>query len=306
MRSASSYWYSRRGQRVYQAFPDHWTIHPDEDELLTLLREKRAVALRYSTAFDAPLGLASYHMVFERPTYGFSDVGSKTRSQVRRGLKNCAVEPIEFERIAQEGWPLHCDTLGRQGRQLRLSVQDWRRRWLAAAELPGFEAWGALIHGRLVASEITFQMDDWCYFVYQQCHREFLRAKIPNALTFAVTERIVGRPGIRAIFCGMHSLDAPTSVDEFKLLMGFTAKPVRQRIIFHPWLRPVINRASHALVKYVKKRRPSDPVISKAEGMIRFYLDGKRPIQQQTLPEQLRKPAIDLPVPPTATYLQNE
>ena len=55
VRTTSSYWYDA-SPRIYQAFPYHWLIQPTEIELLSLLRQKRAIALRYSTPIESPLG----------------------------------------------------------------------------------------------------------------------------------------------------------------------------------------------------------------------------------------------------------
>ena len=244
--------------------------------------------MRYSTSLDAPTGRVSYHAVYEKPTYDFCDIGTRTRSQVRRGLKSCAIEPITLEQLADQGWPLHCDTLGRQGREVRIDREDWRRRWLSAADLPGFSVWGAFIDKRLVASQVTFKMGAWCYFIYSQTDRESLKLKVSNAMIFHVTRETISQPDVQAIFIGMHSLDAPASVDDFKFLMGYAAKPVRQQVVFHPWLRPAINRYTYTMVKGLKSFRTGHPALRKAEGLIRFYLEGQRPLQEQTLPPVLQ------------------
>ena len=285
--SASSYWYSQ-GPRVYQAFPYHWLIHPAEEELREFLSRQKAIALRYSTSLDAAHGCLSYHAVYQRPCYGLEDLGQWARKNVRRGLRNCQVEPISFGRLAEDGWGLQLDTLERQGRRLKLSRETWTRRCLAAAGLPGFEAWGALLDGRLAASVITFEMGDWCYMLYQQCLHQYLQAHVNNAVSFVVTQRMISRPHIHSILYGLHSLDAPPSVDEFKFRMGYTAKPVRQRAVFHPWLRPVAVRASYAVVKALTRLRPGNPTLSKTEGMMRFFLHGRLPISEQPVPQPLQ------------------
>jgi hypothetical protein len=287
VRTPSSYWHSQ-GPRVFQAFPYHWTVRLSEEELTSLLREHGIIAARYSTAPDAPLGCLSYHVVYEKPTYDFEDLGKWARKNVRRGLRNCAVEPVPFELLAREGWSLQQDTLDRQGRHLRVSREEWRRRCESAAALPGFEAWGALVQGTLAASVMTFQMGDCGYMLYQQCRREFLTAHVNNALSFVVTKTLISRAALRSIFYTLHSLDAPAEMDEFKLRMGYTAKPVRQRVVFHPRLAPLLNPATHALLKLAKRLRPGSPLVSKAEGMVRFYIEGKRPAEQQLVPKPLR------------------
>jgi len=287
VRTASSYWHDQ-GPRVYQAFPYHWVIQPPEEELDDFLLANPAVGLRYSTPPSAARGYLSYHAVYEKQSYGFEDLGQWARKNVRRGLKNCGVEPISFERLADEGWELQCDTLDRQGRDLRLSRETWQRRCRAAADLPGFEAWGALVEGRLGASVITFTMEDCCYLLYQQCHRDYLPAHVNNALGFVVTRTMIARPHIRSILYGLHSLDAPASVDEFKFRMGYEAKPVRQRVVFHPWLAPWMNRVSHLAARLLLRLGPGNPTLAKTEGMIRFYLEGLRPAHEQTPPEPLQ------------------
>jgi hypothetical protein len=287
VRTPSSFWHSH-GPRVFQGFPYHWIIRPSEEELTSLLREHGIIAARYSTAPDAPLGCLSYHVVYEKPTYDFDDLGKWTRKNVRRGLRNCAVEPISFARLAREGWALQQDTLERQGRHVRITREDWRRRCESAATLAGFEAWGALVGGALAASVMTFQMGDCCYLLYQQCRREFLTAHVNNALSFVVTRALRGRAAVRAIFYSLHSLDATPSMDEFKLRMGYTAKPVRQRVVFHPRLAPLFNPVTHAMLKLAKRLRPGSPLLSKTEGMVRFYIEGKRPADRQIKPEPLR------------------
>jgi hypothetical protein len=203
---------------------------------------------------------------------------------VRAGLKTGSVQPIPFEQLAQDGWRLEQDTAERQGRRTLFDEQSWHIRCMAAADLLGFEAWGVLTDGRLVASLLTFQMDDCCEMISQQCHRDYLQARVNHALAFGVTETMVNRAGIRSIFYALHSLDAPPSVDEFKFRMGYVAKPVRQRVVFHPWLAPLAHRASHACLRQALRRYPSDPRLSKAEGMLRFYLQGRRPLHEQNWP----------------------
>ena len=288
IRTESSYWVDF-GPRVFQAFPYHWLISPTQDELNGLLRRNKIIGLRYSAHVDSPLGFLSYHAVYEGDTYDIGTLSTWGRKNVRRGLKNCDVGPIPFERLAAEGWELQLDTLDRQARvhNVRGVRAEWERRCLSAKGLPGFEAWGAFVEGRLGASVITYLMGDCVYMLYQQCHRDFLKEHVNNALGFVVTESMVRRPEVKSILYGLHSLDAPPSVDEFKFRMGYRAKPVRQRVVFHPWLRPAFNRITYAAIKKAAGLT-KHPGLSKVEGLIRFYREGRRPTDKQDVPEVLR------------------
>jgi hypothetical protein len=293
VRTTSSFWYEA-SPRVFQAFPYHWLIQPLEDEVSQFLRHHGAIGLRYSAPVDSRAGRISYHAIYDQPDYSLGGLDRRSRQNIRKGLRNCTVEPISFECLAEEGWLLEKDTEDRQGRQMALSKESWQRRCLSAADLPGFEAWGALVDGRLVASLLTVQVEDWCEMISQQCRRDYLSARVNNALCFFVTQTIVKRASVGSIFYTLQSLDAPPSVDEFKFRMGYKARPVRQRVVFHPWLSPVFTRISHAAVKRLLSRYPDQPTLAKTEGMLRFYLEGSRPLQEQTWPECLTPCMPDL------------
>jgi len=287
VRTTSSFWYDA-GPRVYQAFPYHWLIRPSARELRELLIGKRAVALRYSTPFDAPDGKVSYHVVLEHSTpYTLETLRAQARNGVRRGLSCCQVERIPFERLAEEGWVLQQDTLDRQGRCRSMSQADWQRICLAAKDLPGFEAWGAIVEGELAASVLTARIDDTCGVPYAQSLRKYLNKYVNNALFYTFSRELLSRPGVNMIFYGLHSLDAPESVDEFKFRMSLTAKPVRQRVVFSPLLMPACNSAGYAIVGRLLHRYPDNPTLAKAEGMLRFHLQEKCPADRQDWPECL-------------------
>jgi hypothetical protein len=287
-RTESSYWVNL-GKRVYQAFPYHWLIQPEEAELQEFIQSQKALALRYSTFLEAPVGCLSYHATYDHPSYDLNNLGKWARKNVRRGLKNCEIEEISFSRLAKEGWQLQVDTLDRQGRRVSMSTRLWERLCLSMVDLSGFKAWGAIVQGQLAASVVTFQMDDCGYMLYQQFHRRYIQDHVNNALSFSVTKWLMEQKPIHSILYGLHSLDAPASVDEFKFRMGYVAKPVRQRVVFHPWIKPCINHVSHALVRNLLKLTPGNPTLAKAEGMMRFYLEGLRPLEDQNCPEILRK-----------------
>lgn len=288
IRTPSSYWHSQQ-LRVYQAFPFHWVIDPPEEELELLMRQNGTIGLRYSAPLKASLGCVSYHVVYEQSTYDINQLGKRTRHNIRLGLRDCDIAPLSFKCLAgAEGWRLRCDTLERQQRELGWSRKNWEKSWLLAADLPGFEAWGAFVGNSLAASQVTFQMEDCCYLVHQQSLREHHKQLVNKALSFKVIETMTGRPSVKSFFFGLHSLDAPAGVDGFKFLMGCSAKPVRQRIVFHPLLAPCFNRFTNAVVNSVRLLRPRNRTLSKASGMISFYLDGKRPIREQTIPEPVR------------------
>jgi hypothetical protein len=284
--SPSAYWYDVV-PGVYQAFPYHWLIEPSNEELCQVMRETRGYGLRYSAPLRASVGKISYHVVYSGPGYGMEQITRQARQAALKGIEYSEIKPISFTCLAEEGWILRAETLARQGRSKAENHDWWRKLCLSAEGLPGFEAWGAIREGKLVAALLAFITNGCCIWLNQQSRTEYLKFGINNALTFVFTQKALARPGIKELFYGFQSLDAPRGVDEFKFRMGYTAKPIRQRILLHPVSKLAVNRVTLAAIEYLSCRFLRSPSLRKAAGMIRFYLEGKRPLAKQIWPECL-------------------
>lgn len=296
VRTDSSFWYEA-GPRIYQAIPYHRIIDPPWAELRGLLRDHRAIGLRYSSPVDAAEGRLGYHVINANKNYDLAQLSKKARYDVRQGLAYAVVEPISFSRLAMEGWSLRGHTLERQGRTAAETLAWWQCLCGSAENLPGFETWAAIHEGKLVASLIACTIDDCCSILYQQSLTDALPFGVNNALTYCFTKAALARPGVAKVFYGLSSLDAGESVDKFKFRMNYVAQPTRQRVVFHPWIRWLANGMSQRLLMTAKRRLPERSAISKAEGMVRFYVEGKKELAVQTWPDCLMKMRTQLLVP---------
>ena len=282
-RTKSSYWYDA-GPRVLQAFPYHWLITPDKKECNELMLKHGIIALRYSTPLEAPAGMVSYHIVLQ-PPYSLDGLKTQTRNGIKRGLEHFQISQISFERLATEGWALQYDTLARQDRLRSMNQGEWQKLCRSAEGLPGFEAWAASASGKLAAAVIVCRIEDVFDVPYAMSRTCCLRDHVNNALFYSVSCNLLNREGISHIFFTVQSLDAPANVDEFKFRMGFESRAVRQRVDFHPFLSPFVTPRLHNWIQRLLKRDLSNPFLAKAEGMLHFHVEGKRPLAEQTWPE---------------------
>jgi hypothetical protein len=282
--TASSYWYDA-APRVYQAFPYHWLIEPDDQELNELLIRNNAICLRYSCPIDAPIGKISYHIICEDRGYNLLPQPRKIRQAINKGLKFAPISIIPISRLATDGWELRKQTLSRQGRGKAETPKWWLNLCRSAQSLPGFEAWGAIHEGKLVSSFLAFRCEDCYTLLMQQSSTSYLQTGINNAIFFTVVNQALSYQGVSKIFIALQSLDAPASVDQFKFRMGFQAKPVRQRVVFNHRLSHILNPLTHGLLRGIVRAFPSYPAIAKMEGLLRFYLEGKKPLDKQVWPE---------------------
>ena len=288
IRTPSSFW-SEASNRVYQAFPYHWVINPSQDEIIELFKKTKLIALRYSTSLASSSGQISYHVIYDKTSYPLSSLCKKARHDVTKGLLHASHEPISLRRLAFDGWDLRYETLLRQGRQHAETRAFWEKMCLSAEGLPGFESWGAIHNGELVSALLSFTLEDSVSVLYQQSKTDHLGFGVNNALIYEFTCNVLQRPEVCCIFYGLHSLDAPPGVDQFKFRMGYTAKPVRQRVVFNPVFQPFINHFSLRLIQKMQKYWSGNYTLNKAEGMFRFYLSGKRKLYEQSWPEVLNE-----------------
>jgi hypothetical protein len=164
---------------------------------------------------------------------------------------------------------------------------EWEQICRAADGLPGFEAWAATSNGELAGAVIICRIEDVFNVPYAMSHSRFLGDHVNNALFYSISCELLNRENVNGIFFTVQSLDAPTNVDEFKFRMGFEPKAVRQRVDFHPFLNPFATPTLHAFSLKLLQRDPSNPPLAKAEGMLRFHVEGKRVISEQSQPECL-------------------
>ncbi len=292
--SPSSCWQSA-ARGIFQAFPYHQLITPSEEELKQVFRTGGVLALRYSAPLAAPVGKLSYHVVCSRPSYGLDQVTRQTRQNILKGLGHAVIERVSFTRLAHEGWPLRAETLARQGRLKAENEAWWKKLCLSAEGLPGFEAWGASHKGQLTAALIAFLAGDCFLMVYQQSLTAHMKFGINNALAFVFTQSALARPGVKKLFYGLESLDASWEVDEFKLRMGYSLETVRQRVVFHPALRPLLKPVTLTVTDFLGSKLHGFANIVKAAGMLRFYLEGNRPLWDQECPKCLLEERESLP-----------
>ncbi len=285
---AGSHWVEL-APRVFQAFPFHGVIHPDENALKTMVRKLSAIGLRYSAPLESPEGMISYHVVYAGKDYSLETLPSKARYDVRKGLSSFRVEPIALARLAAEGWDVRRETLVRQGRTEAEHQPWWEKMCRSADGLPGAESWGAMDAqtGKLAGALLAFTCDNCFCILFQQSRTEYLRLGVNNVLAHVATKNALARNGIAEVFYGLHSLDAPASVDDFKFRMGFSARPVRQRVVFHPWFAPFFNATSHRVLRGLRARFPERAALAKAEGMLRFQIEGRKPLADQAWPDAL-------------------
>lgn len=270
----SGYWYDAN-RFFYLAAPPHRVYDPPAGDLRRLLRRPPCLGARFGAPLSGP-GKLSYQIVCDNRSYDLDALSANVRSKIRRGLKRTRVEPVPFAVVAAEGRRAHEDTLARQSRDGVLAGTKWDRLWAAAAATAGMEAWGAWVGDVLAAFLLTVRFEDGVDFLLARSRNDELNAYPNNALIFAVTQKLLVQEGVPEITFGLEALEPVGPLDQFKFSMGFRARPLRQRIVFHPLLRAVLRRQPiRKLVWRWMDQHGREAVFwRKAAGLLRFAEEG--------------------------------
>lgn len=270
----SAYWYDA-SRYVYLSAPSHRLYEPGPDELREVIRQPGCLGAR----FAAPLatnGKLSYQIVCDDPSYGLETLSANVRSKVRRGLKRCEVGPVPFATLVHAGRKAHEDTLARQGRDGSWAGEKWDRFWSAAKATPGMEGWGAWCGEALAAFLVTVSFDDGVEFLLARSSNDSLGAYPNNVLIFHVTQEMLRRRQAPQITFGLESLEPVGPLDQFKFGMGFHARPLRQRVVFHPLLHALVRRRSlrNLFLRWSEWRGREAVFWRKVGGLLRFAEEG--------------------------------
>lgn len=262
----SCWWYAPYGQRrLFHAFPNHRLITPSAAELKQVFQANpEAYAVRFLSPTTAAGGAESFQWTC-RQTFELEALDSKDRNTVRKGLKNCTVRQLSFDELARDGETAQLDTLRRLGRELK-SLSTTQR----LSQHRAYQAWGAFVEDQLAAFAINLRVENWVHIQVNRSATELLKFNPNNALLYVMTQQLLTDPEVEAVSYGWEPLAPLTTLDRFKLSMGYVKEPVRQNIVLAPWLRYAVNPLTRRLIRQAATWRSGDQRLQRLAGVCRY------------------------------------
>ena len=297
--SPSGHWYDIN-RSFYESIPPFRVISPDRSELDRVLRQHRAIGLKYCAPQDHS-GKPSWFYVCEDADYDLTSLHPKMRNKVRQGMRKCTVRPIDFEFLRDRGLPLNRDTLERQGRDdpAFSQLDDWARVCQAGQQTEGAGAWGAFAGEKLAAYMITFITGDYFNILHQMSSTELIKTRANNALAFVATQQMLATPGIKGVSYGQASIRGLPGLEEYKVRLGYEERPMTYVVILHPMLRPLLlGRAGDVLLAGLNRFFSDSDIVKRINGVVgiarqsldaglasdeNFEFDGRSENAQETL-----------------------
>jgi len=262
---AGTFWYEVH-RMVFISLPYERAIRPTNLDLLKLFSRTPALVLRYPVEVSDVNGNGTGGvLVCERKGYDLDALQPKARNQTRKGLRECTIERVEFNALADMGYRLNEETWERQGRtSTDLPRIRWQKYCQAAARTRDMEAWGAFVQGRLAAFVVCALVERSYNILHQSSSTELLSHYPNNALAFTVTKRALEQTGVDRVGYGLKSVENTGGLEHFKLAMGYSLRPLDERIVLHPMLRVCLALGGRQVLKWAAARRPDSDFWRKA------------------------------------------
>lgn len=210
-------------------FPAYYEL--DRHEARSLLKASGAWFIRYS-ASPCDHETSWWFVVCDR--YDPASVNAKTRSEIRRGRRECTVEQIDAEWLAANGYPCYYAAFRRYRRQTPLSEDGFKGLILGTIGGP-FSYWGVFCAGRLAG---------YCQCIIEgrqaatniaKYHPDYLRHRSAYALNDELIQKYVVGEGM-VLNNGNRSVAHDTNYQDVLMKLGFRRQFCRMDLVYAPRL----------------------------------------------------------------------
>jgi hypothetical protein len=110
---------------------------------------------------------------------------------------------------------------------------------------------------------------DDCFSILLQASASAYLDQCPNnALIFTVTKLKLSQQAVAKVSYGLNSIDYTPGLEHFKLRMGFTKSPLKERIVLNPMATPLLALGGRKIIGRVARKHPHSDLWRKASTIL--------------------------------------
>lgn len=264
---------------------------PDPGEVQQTLWRGRAAVLSYLLEPDAHHPANAWFYVCSNREYSLDHLSSAMRRNVRRGLRELRIEPINLDQLLEYGAQAFCDTRRRIGLSDG-TCRNFRRRytsWGKCSEHVFLGAWkGDILAAFLSIAEVA----DWAEFEGSFSCDSLLHLRPNDTLRFYALSYYLLEREFRIVSSGISSIqstDNQSGLHNFMMKCGFEARSVHRAFVLHPLLLPIPNRLVHSAIKTMVRFKPKNRLLRKANGVLTSILEKNNWVETERVKTVQRK-----------------
>ncbi len=196
------------------------------------------------------------------------------RRNVRRGLKELRIVPINSDELLAHGVKAFCDTRRRNGLSDG-TPEEFKKRFTLRARSQGHVFHGAWKDDQLAAFLSIIEVDNWAEIEGCFSMNDLLKTRPNEALFYSILNYYLVEKKCQVVTYGLSSIQTESNVaglHAFKAKVGFLAKPVHRVFVIHPLLRPFANQIVLLGLDAALRLRPDNRVLRKVRGMLALML----------------------------------
>jgi hypothetical protein len=185
----------------------------EKNEIAKVLAESGAPLVMWTYDFDT-IKSEWWWIIGERP-YSLDKLGSKTRYNIRNGLKHCKVQLITGRFLADNGYNCYRSAMRRHTQTIPLSESEFKEIMPGHDSTEAAKIWGVFIHDQLIGYGVYLIVED---IVNQQeaiFDPLYFRHHSSFALIHTITEYYLNEKKCCYITTGMRSISHETQFEDF-------------------------------------------------------------------------------------------
>jgi len=249
---------------------------PSDDQIRRALWSARSPVATYVRPPDDSHPQNAWLYVCQNRQYCLEDLGARARRDARRALRELRFEFADPRTLVEHGLHCFCDTRARVGLSDG-TLEVFKSTYGRFGGNPADALLVAWKGDSLAAYMALTVVDDWLD-IWPYATNEHLRACPVNGLIHVALDHFLVKQNYRLINYGLSSIQEVSSamgLHQFKMKVGFECLPVHRAFVFHPLLKPFVNRAALWGLRACKRLRPGSPALRKAAGLLATHLGSK-------------------------------
>lgn len=216
------YWVSRGSRKLLTYIGPPLKKNLDSQAVQEFLHKKRAWGAMWNYDHDYTEEGPWYRCMCDTVDYDVSKIKSKNaRHNVNRGLKRCVVRQVQYPWLADNGYEVYVNATSRYSSFRVESKDEFKERMEGYAKVPGTEAFGVFVDGKLVAYITLFICGQSVRGDTARFDPAYSNAYPMYTLYYTITHHYLKEEGYKEVDRGSRPLMHETNVDDFLLRLGY-------------------------------------------------------------------------------------
>lgn len=243
-------WLKKQGVPLFEGGGIYWRLYQgvlvpapatpcfieiDSKEARALIKESGALFLRYESE---PCEKETEWWIITCDSYNPEKLSSKIRNMIKRGNRNCSVQPIEAVWLAEHGYECYFAAFSRYKNARPVAKNIFQDSLFKTLDGP-FEYWGVFVQDHLSGyCQCVIESNEVSTNIIKH-HPEYLKYYTSYALISSLVNHYVAKNAM-ILSNSARSILHDTNMQDFLLKLGFRKQFCHLNIVYKTWLKILV------------------------------------------------------------------